>query len=452
MKTKTTNKKKLQRAARSQVRSSGPPLPPTRPPVRFSVMAKPIGPACNLRCKYCFYLEKEALFDPGQSRRMSDEVLEAYVRKYIEAVPAEEVTFHWQGGEPTLMGIEFFRKAVRLQRQYANGKRISNTLQTNGTLLDDSWGKLLREGHWLVGLSLDGPEDIHNANRPDASGQGSFGSVIRGLGVLQRHGVEYNVLCSVTPTSSDQPMRVYEFLRDVGVKYVQFMPIVERLPDAAASELGLQLAVGVRKGEGVPAVRMTPWSVRPEAYGKFLSRIFDEWVRHDVGTVFVMNFEWAFAGYLGLPPRVCQFMPVCGLSPIIEHNGDIYACDHYVYPEYRLGNILTDDLQDMVQSTRQKEFGQGKCGGLPQLCLACPVVKACWGECPKRRFTQTPDGAPGLNYLCAGYLDFLLHAAPYFEALSRLKRAGQPASDIMNTEIYVMPRGMHPPGTAQDRL
>lgn len=437
MKDKTSNKKKLRRQERAKAFAAGGLA--SRPPVQFSVMAKPIGPACNLRCKYCFYLEKDALFADGESYRMSDQVLETFIRKYIEAAPSNEVDFHWQGGEPTLMGVEFFRKAMQLQRRHANGKRITNTLQTNGTLLNDDWGRLLSEGRWLVGISLDGPRDIHNANRPDAAGSGSFDSVMRGLDVLKRHKVEFNVLASVTPLSTADPMAVYSFLKKAGVTFVQFMPIVERLADDAASELGLQLAVGVRAGQGVQTLNMTPWSVQPELYGEFLCRIFDHWVRHDVEKFFVMNFEWALAAHMGLPSGVCHFMPVCGRSAIIEHNGDIYACDHYVYPDYRLGNILTDDLQDMIQSPAQCAFGRAKCETLPRCCQDCRVLQACWGECPKRRFIQSPDGSAGLNYLCAAYKRFFEHAAPYFKAMSQLDRAGEPLAKIMETEIYLMP-------------
>ena len=436
----TANAKKLRRQARAKAFEALPAArAPGRMPVRFSVMAKPIGPACNLRCKYCFYLEKDALFAAGD-RRMSEQVLEAYVRKYIASEPSREVTFHWQGGEPTLMGLDFYRQVMALQQRYAAGKRISNTLQTNGTLLDNAWGAMLAQNHWLVGISLDGPEEIHNANRPDASGGGSYAAVRRGLEVLKAHRVEFNVLASVTPISSADPLRVYRFFREIGVNFVQFMPIVERMPDDEARQLGLQLAVGVRAGQEVFRPEMTPWSVKPEAYGEFLCRIFDEWVRHDVGTFFVMNFEWALAAFLGLPPRVCQFMPVCGRSLILEHNGDVFACDHYVYPAYRLGNIVTDDLQDMVQSPAQVAFGQGKQDNLPKYCRECPLLPACRGECPKRRFLTTPDGEPGLNYLCPAYKRFYAHAAPYFEAMRRLQNNGQPLADIMQTDLIVMSR------------
>lgn len=336
------------------------------------------------------------------------------------------------------MGLDFFRRAVAMQRQYAAGRRITNTIQTNGTLLDDEWGRFLAEGGWLVGLSLDGPPEIHNANRPDAAGGGSFDAVKRGLDVLLKHNVEFNILASVTPASTAEPLKVYEFIKSTGAKFVQFMPIVERLPDAAARELGLQLAVGTRAGQEAAAAGLTPWSVEPEAYGRFLCTIFDHWVRRDVGEFFVMNFEWAFAGFMGLSPGVCHWMPVCGHSLIVEHNGDIYACDHYVYPEYRLGNILSGDLQQMAQSQAQKTFGLAKSQALPQYCRDCPVLPGCWGECPKRRFALTPDGQAGLNYLCPAYRKFLLHAAPYFSAMARLKNLGQPVSKIMEYDVRVV--------------
>ncbi len=371
-KKQTKNKKKLRRLAREKALAHGTPKPTSNPaarePIRFCIMAKPIGPACNLRCQYCFYLEKEVLLDSG-NHRMNDEVLETYVRKYIESQPGNNpIEFHWQGGEPMLIGLEFYRRAVEFQRRYANGRRVTNTLQTNGTLLDEEWGRFLSKGKWMVGLSLDGPKEIHDTYRLDTLGEGSFDSVMRGMEILKQHRVEFNVLASVTPASTKQPLEVYDFLKKSGVKFVQFMPIVERLPDQAAKELGLQLAVGVHSGEAVRKVRMTPWSVEPEAYGKFLCRIFDKWVRNDVGNIFVMNFEWALTNYIGKPAGVCQWMPKCGHSPIIEHNGDVYSCDHYMYPEYRLGNILTDDLQEIMQSDLQQKFGDDKLDSLPKYC------------------------------------------------------------------------------------
>ncbi len=451
---KTENKKKLRRCARADAFAAGTKLPQaasaqaataSKPePIRFCMMAKPIGPTCNLRCVYCFYLEKEALLDRGD-HRMSDEVLEAYVCKYIESQPGQQpVAFHWQGGEPTLIGLDFYRKAVELQRRYAKGRRLTNTIQTNGTLLDDEWGRFLHKGNWMVGLSLDGPREIHDAYRLDANGKGSFDAVMNGLEVLNRHGVEFNVLASVTNKSASRPLEVYGFFKDSGVKFVQFMPIVERMGDHAAESLGLQLAVGVRAGERLQRVNMTPWSVAPEAYGEFLCSIFDEWVARDVGSFFVMNFEWALANCMGQPAGVCQFMPICGTSPIIEHNGDVYACDHYMYPEYRLGNVLTDDLQEMILSDAQCAFGRAKLDALPEHCRQCPVGPACWGECPKRRFLESPDGQPGLNYLCAGYRRFFAHAAPQLQTIGQLVRAGHRPERIMDSEIVVTRSGTTP--------
>jgi uncharacterized protein len=444
---KTQNKKKLRRQARAAAFAKGKTLAQRAPTpeasegpeqIRFCIMAKPIGPACNLRCHYCFYLEKEALLDGGD-HRMNQEVLETYIRKYIESQPGREpVAFHWQGGEPTLMGLDFYRKVIELQRRYSKGRRFTNTIQTNGTLLDDEWGRFLVKNNWLVGLSLDGPREIHDTYRIDSQGKGSFDRVLGSLERLKKHNVEFNVLASVTPASTRAPLEVYHFFKEVGVKFVQFMPIVERLPDEKANKLGLKLAVGVRSGEGVDTVQMTPWSVKPEAYGDFLIRMFNEWVRNDVGTFVVMNFEWALANYVGRPTGVCQWMPRCGRSPIIEHNGDVYACDHYVYPEYRLGNVLTDDLQEMMQSTGQRRFGDAKLDALPRYCRQCTVGPACWGECPKRRFMTTPDGESGLNYLCAGYRKFFEHAAPYFAAMSQLMQSGEPVSKIMESEILIM--------------
>ena len=358
LKRKTQNKKKLRRQSRARAFGenttqtlTSPPqaIAPDGPePVRFCMMAKPIGPACNLRCEYCFYLEKEALMDRGD-HRMTDEVLEAYIRKYIESQPGREpVAFHWQGGEPTLIGLDFYRKATELQKRFAGGRRFTNTIQTNGTLLDDEWGRFLAKGNWMVGLSLDGPQWVHDKYRIDTRGKGSFDDVMRGLDILKTHQVEFNVLTSVTPASTARPLDVYNFLKQTGVKFVQFMPIVERLPDDAAKQLGLQLAIGTHSGDAAQKVCMTPWSVQPEAYGEFLCSILDEWVHNDVGEFTVMNFEWALANYMAQPAGVCQWMPICGRSPIIEHNGDVYACDHYMYPEYRVGNELTVIAQDLA--------------------------------------------------------------------------------------------------------
>ncbi len=389
-------------------------------PLGFHVMAKPIGPVCNLHCEYCFYLEKEALFPDGEKYRMPDEVLEAYIRGNIASqdprVP--EIIFAWQGGEPTMLGVDFFEKAVALERKYApRGKAIVNTIQTNGTLLDDEWCRFLAKNNFLVGLSLDGPGEIHDRYRVDRGGRPSFDRVMRGLALLKKHGVEFNVLACVNEESAGRPRDVYRFLRSNGVEFIQFIPIVERLPDRASEELGLELAAPpALDGEDVWSA-VTAWTVRPEHYGDFMIGVFDEWVRNDVGDTFVMNFEWTLTAYAGLPAASCFFLKRCGRALIIEHNGDVYSCDHFMYPDYRLGNILTDDLGEMVNSEKQVAFGALKETTLPRRCRECDVLFACRGGCPKHRFIKTPDGEPGLNYLCEGYRKFYRHVAPYMNVI-----------------------------------
>ncbi len=403
-------------------------------------MAKPIGPVCNLRCEYCFYLEKETFYPDGETYRMSDEVLEAYIRQVAEAhAEIPELIFAWQGGEPTLLGIEFFEKALELQKRYAGGKPVRNTLQTNGTLLDDEWCRFLKKNNFLVGLSLDGPEELHDRYRRDAGGAGSFAKVLRALNLMKKHGVEFNILACVNRETSKRPLDVYGFFKDIGVEFIQFIPIVELAANEETTQLGLQLGVPSDPGNGEASVRVTDWTVEPENYGDFLITIFDEWVRNDVGSVFVMNFEWALVSFIGIQMPACFFAPVCGNAGIIEHNGDIYSCDHYMYPRYRLGNILTDNLASMMDSPQQREFGADK-EKLPRYCLECRVLKACYGECPKHRFAVTPDGESGLNYLCAGYKKYFNHILPYLKAMTDLLNAGKPVADIMDQTIIVLPR------------
>jgi uncharacterized protein len=400
-------------------------------------MSKPIGPVCNLRCEYCFYLEKETFYPDGEEYRMSDEVLEAYIRQVSEAhADIPELLFAWQGGEPTLMGIEFYEKALGLQRKYAGGKPVTNTLQTNGTLMDEKWCRFLKKNNFLVGLSLDGPEDLHDRFRRDAGGEGTHAKVMRALKLMKKHGVEFNVLACVNRETAKHPLEVYRWFRDNGVEFIQFIPIVELAPNEESSSLGLQLGVPTAPGDTESEV--TEWTVLPEDWGDFLNTIFDEWVRNDVGSVFVMNFEWALVSFIGLQMPACFFSPVCGNAGIIEHNGDIYSCDHFMYPRYRLGNILTDNLKEMMASGKQKEFGVEK-GNLPRYCRECRVLKACYGECPKHRFRTTPDGEPGLNYLCEGYKRYFTHILPYLKAMTDLLSAGKPVSDIMDQTIIVLP-------------
>jgi len=412
----------------------------------FHLMAKPIGPVCNLRCEYCFYLEKETFYPDGEQYRMSDKVLEAYIRQVAEAhADIPELLFAWQGGEPTLLGIEFFEKALELQKRYAGGKPVRNTLQTNGTMIDDKWCRFLKKNNFLVGLSLDGPEELHDRYRRDAGGEGTFAKVMRGLELMKKHGVEFNILACVNRETSKRPLDVYRFFKEIGAEFIQFIPIVELAPNEETAQLGLQLGVPADPGNEGTAVRVTDWTVEPEDYGDFLMTIFDEWVRNDVGSVFVMNFEWALVSFIGLEMPACFFAPKCGNAGIIEHNGDIYSCDHYMYPRYRLGNLLTDNLAVMMGSEQQKAFGEMK-EKLPRYCLECRVLKACYGECPKHRFAVTPDGEPGLNYLCAGYKKYFNHILPYLKAMTDLLNAGKPVADIMDQTIIVLPRRDGRPG------
>jgi uncharacterized protein len=398
----------------------------------FHIMTKPIGPICNLDCKYCFYLEKERLHEPGEKWKMSDEVLETYIRQMIESQPQARVDFAWQGGEPTLLGVDFFRKAVALQDKYSNGKEIANAIQTNGTLLDDEWCEFLSERKFLVGLSIDGPPALHDRYRVDKQQQPTFDSVIRGLNFLKKHRTEFNTLTVVNRANSQQPLMVYEFLKEIGSKYLQFIPLVERLPTTQLKVRGFDLMEPpdphADQNEKSP---VTPWSVEAHAYGNFLCAIFDHWVRHDVGETFVQMFDVALGNWMGLGSSLCVFAEKCGRALAIEHNGDLYSCDHYVYPKYHLGNILNQSLGAMVDSPQQQQFGFDKSDSLPNYCKTCEVKFACNGECPKHRFINTPDGDPGLNYLCPGYKQFFNHIDPYMKLMAQLLNARRPAADIM---------------------
>ena len=401
-------------------------------PQGIHVVAKPIGPLCNLECEYCFYLEKQALFDSGGQYRVSDKVLTAFITSYITAQLTPAVEFVWQGGEPTLLGIDFFKRVVELQRQFAGGKMISNSLQTNGTLLDVEWCRFLKKHNFMVGISLDGPKEIHNRYRRDRKGKGTFDRVMHGLSLLQEYKVDYNVLACVARETAASPLEVYNFLRDAGVEFIQFTPIVERLPDTRCSKLGLRLAGPSSLGKEEPETEVTSWTIAPEEYGNFLIAVYEEWVRHDVGKLFVMNFEWALNAWIGNPSPVCIHAEQCGQSVVIEHNGDVYACDHCVYPEYRLGNISTDNLLQMVGKSIQSGFGITKESTLPRWCGECEVLAACRGGCPKHRFIRTWDNEPGLHYLCEGYKKFFLHIRKYLRAMTTLLEHGLPASHVMN--------------------
>jgi uncharacterized protein len=383
--------------------------PPAVP--AFHLMAKPAGPRCNLDCSYCFYLSKGELY-PGSRFLMSDEVLEAYISQTIAAHKVPEVTFAWQGGEPTILGLDFFRKALILQKKYCRpGMVIHNTFQTNGTLLDDRWCDFFRKNRFLVGISIDGPRELHDTYRKDPSGNGSFDRAMQGLSLLKKHRVELNVLCTVNRVNGDFPVEVYGFFRDtLGAGFIQFIPVVER--DRITGEI-------------------TPWSVGPEQFGRFMNGVFDEWVRHDVARVYVQHFDAALANWYGEPHGICVFSPTCGGAMVIEHTGDIYSCDHFVDRDHRLGNIMTGSLEELVNSPRQAQFGKNKQESLPGYCRTCRFLFACHGECPKNRFAATPDGEPGLNYLCEGYRLFFTHITRPMEFMVRELRAGRAPANVM---------------------
>jgi uncharacterized protein len=405
----------------------------SRQPRAFHVMAKPTGSACNLNCDYCFFLKKEGLY-PGSTFRMSDEVHEAYIRQLLEAHEVPEVTVAWQGGEPTLMGLDFFRRSLALQKKCQKpGTRIENTFQTNGILLDEEWCRSFHENKFLIGLSLDGPQALHDTYRKDKGGRGTFERVARAARLLQAQQVEFNILCTVNANNADHPSEVYRFFRDdLRAQYIQFIPIVERINENGET--------GFQAGN-----RVTDRSVRPDQWGRFLNEIFDEWVKRDVGRMFVLNFDGALAGWLGRAGTVCIFGPTCGQGVALEHNGDLYSCDHFVEPNYYLGNILETPLIELVDSEKQRKFGQDKWDTLPRYCRQCQVLRICNGECPKHRFLEAPDGEPGLNYLCEGYKAFFEHADRHMNIMAGLIRRGRLAEEVM-TLTETKARGeAHPP-------
>jgi uncharacterized protein len=399
----------------------------------FHVLTKPIGPICNLDCSYCFYLEKQQLYPEERSWRMNDVVLESYIRQYIRSQPGNDIHFAWQGGEPTLLGVEFFQKAVALQEKYAGDKLIHNALQTNGTLLDDRWCEFLAANQFLVGLSIDGPRELHDRYRVDKGQKPTFDAVMRGLGFLKKHRVEFNTLTVVNRTNSQSPLEVYRFLKATGSGFIQFIPLVERLPASDAAAAGLDFAEPPDPARPRTAESpVTAESVDAGQYGDFLCSIFNEWVRQDVGRVFVQLFDVALGNWMGLGSALCVFAETCGSALAIEHNGDLYSCDHYVYPKYRLGNILNQRLGEMVQSRQQTQFGRDKSTSLPKYCRDCQVRFACHGECPKHRFIKTPAGEDGLNYLCAAYKKFFHHIDPHLRAMGHLLQQGRPAAEVMS--------------------
>lgn len=388
------------------------------------VMLKPAGAHCNLACKYCYYLEKNKLYPTAQRHLMSDEMLEQFTREYIEAQTMSQVLFTWHGGEPLLRSIDFYRKALSLQQKYAGGRRIDNVIQTNGTLLTDEWCEFFAQNHWLVGISIDGPQPYHDHYRLTAAGKPSWKKVMQGIKLLKKHGVEWNAMAVVNAYNANHPMEFYRFFKENGCQFLQFTPIVERL---TRHEDGRTLASLADKDE----ISLSEASVAPEQWGYFLCAIFDEWVRKDVGKIFVEIFDCTLANWMGISPGICAYSKECGHAGVMEHNGDVYSCDHFVFPEYKLGNIRDHSLIDMLYGEQQQEFSRLKHSSLPRQCKECDMEFACHGECPKNRFMKDKYGDSGLNYLCPGYYHYYQHVAPYMDYMKQELMSQRPPSNIM---------------------
>ncbi len=388
-------------------------------PQAFNIMIKPVGSLCNLKCSYCYYLDKAEIYG-GLEPRMSEQMLEHFVKEYIQANDVRDVFFNWHGGEPLMAGIDFYRKAVGFQQKYSEGKKIHNTLQTNATLITPEWARFFRDNGFLIGVSLDGPKDVHDRYRGGKGGASVFDRVIRGILELYRAGVQYNVMATVNKQSENKALEIYQFLKSAGTRFIQFMPVVEHVKD------------GLIVSPETEGSRLAPWSVSAEGFGRFLCDIFDHWVRNDVGKVFVNQFDAALACWCGVQPGLCAMAETCGGNSVIEHNGDLYPCDHFVYGDYRIGNVLDTDLRTLMNSSKQVSFGISKRNGLPQKCIRCRWFFACHGECPKHRFNKTDKGETGLNALCEGYEMFFSHIAPYMEEMKKLLTSGKPASGVMD--------------------
>ena len=388
------------------------------------VMLKPAGAHCNLACKYCYYLEKNKLYPTAQRHLMSNEMLEQFTREYIEAQTMNQVLFTWHGGEPLLRSIDFYRKALSLQQKYAGGRHIDNIIQTNGTLLTDEWCEFFAQNHWLVGISIDGPQPDHDHYRLTAAGKPSWKKVMQGIKLLKKHGVEWNAMAVVNAYNANHPLEFYRYFKENGCQFLQFTPIVERL---TRHEDGRTLASLADKDE----ISLSEASVAPEQWGYFLCAIFDEWVRKDVGKIFVEIFDCTLANWMGVSPGICAYSKECGHAGVMEHNGDVYSCDHFVFPEYKLGNIRDHSLIDMLYGEQQQEFSRLKHSSLPRQCKECDMEFACHGECPKNRFMKDKYGDSGLNYLCLGYYHYYQHVAPYMDYMKQELMAQRPPSNIM---------------------
>lgn len=389
------------------------------------VMLKPAGSLCNLACDYCYYLEKGKFYPEVKNTVLSDELLEKFIREYLECQTSQEVLFTWHGGETLMRPISFYKKALELQQRYARGRRIDNTIQTNGTLLTDDWCRFLKDNNFLVGISIDGPQEFHDEYRRNKQGLPSFYKVMKGIELLKKHGVEYNAMAVVNDYNADYPLEFYHFFKDIECHYIQFSPIVERLAQHAD---GTKLSSPSEKND---KAGLAPFSITAKQWGNFLCTIFDEWVRKDVGNYYVQLFDATLANWVGVQPGICSMARTCGHAGVMEFNGDVYACDHFVFPEYKLGNIRTQTLTEMMYSPKQLQFGADKYERLPRQCKACEYLFACHGECPKNRFIQTADGEPGLNYLCEGYRQFFEHVAPYMDFMKKELQAQRPPANVM---------------------
>ena len=388
------------------------------------VMLKPAGAHCNLACKYCYYLEKNNLYDKSHRHIMSDEMLEQFTREYIEAQTMPQVLFTWHGGEPLMRSIDFYKKALTLQKKYARGRRIDNVIQTNGTMLTDEWCEFFAQNNWLVGISIDGPQEYHDHYRLTTTGNPSWQKVMHGIELLKKHHVEWNAMAVVNAYNADHPLEFYHFFKENGCQYLQFTPIVERLTQHQDGRTLASLA----DDKEIP---LADFSVTPEQWGNFLCAIFEEWVHNDVGKMFVEIFDCTLANWMGVLPGICAYSKNCGHAGVMEHNGDVYSCDHFVFPEYKLGNIRDHTLIEMLYGDKQHAFSRLKHTSLPRQCKECDMEFACHGECPKNRFEKDKYGEPGLNYLCKGYYQYYYHVAPYMDFMKRELQAQRPPANIM---------------------